>query len=338
MPPELIKAIMKHIPDYFTWDADRQEQYRACLPGEIDFKIRQFLIKAYFDIAVTDPDHLEDIWEDLTDDQYLKINSALLHLQGIGEDLFFFNECFDTHQTLFSFETLYDYDLNDHQYQEGLLKKEDHDYQPKSYKGKLYHVWARLMIDGVFSYTTLTMAAGYIFAKLEEYGLSHIDELIPHEHVPGPKHGEFQNDGYLWDMELDAGGLEAQLNELQNRFHEYQKKVFVRLPDEFDAQSSRQVLILDESTDLETAHHFVFTDKEVLKNIHLKTFMRDCRIVEQKDHSEFLQKLEEEKLSLKKFLDSQHEDIMENFNPNILKFKKKRKLVFPDKSLLDRFS
>ena len=29
MLPELKQAIIKHLPDYFSWNPDRQEQYRV---------------------------------------------------------------------------------------------------------------------------------------------------------------------------------------------------------------------------------------------------------------------------------------------------------------------
>ncbi len=39
MIPELIQAIMKFIPDYFTWDEKRQEEYRVHMPEEDEFAI-----------------------------------------------------------------------------------------------------------------------------------------------------------------------------------------------------------------------------------------------------------------------------------------------------------
>jgi len=39
MLPELKKAIMKFVPDYFSWDEKRQEQYRVDTPDEDAFKV-----------------------------------------------------------------------------------------------------------------------------------------------------------------------------------------------------------------------------------------------------------------------------------------------------------
>ncbi|MBW2644418.1 MAG: hypothetical protein JRC89_13960 [Deltaproteobacteria bacterium] len=48
MLPELKKAIMKFVPDYFSWDKKRQEQYRVDTPEEDAFKIMQFLLRELF--------------------------------------------------------------------------------------------------------------------------------------------------------------------------------------------------------------------------------------------------------------------------------------------------
>ena len=44
MSPELKKAIIKYVPDYFSWDKKRQEQYRVDTPEEDAFRIRMFML------------------------------------------------------------------------------------------------------------------------------------------------------------------------------------------------------------------------------------------------------------------------------------------------------
>jgi hypothetical protein len=63
--------------------------------------------------------------------------------------------------------------------------------------------------------------------------------------------------------------------------------------------------------------------------------MRCCRASEQTDHVSLFRKLEEEKKLLTKYLDKQYKDIMENFNPKIVKFRKKYKVIFHRDSGLD---
>lgn len=100
MLPELKQAIIKHLPDYFSWNQDRQEQYRVNIPEQDYLKVEQFLLKALFDITVTDKEQMDEVKGDLTDVQSTKFNATLLPLQGIGENYFWLNEYFPESQNL----------------------------------------------------------------------------------------------------------------------------------------------------------------------------------------------------------------------------------------------
>ena len=124
MSPELKRAIIKFVPDYFFWDEKRQEQYRVDIPDEDFFKIRQFLLKELFDISVANDDEMKEAWQAMNEVQCSKLNATLLPLQGIGEDYFYLNEYFCHKKTLLSFKTLYDYDFDDYEFQEDFRKEE----------------------------------------------------------------------------------------------------------------------------------------------------------------------------------------------------------------------
>ncbi|MCP4626618.1 MAG: hypothetical protein GY850_24400 [bacterium] len=335
MSPELKKAIIKIVPDYFSWNQKRQEQYRVDTPEEDAFKIRQFLLRELFDISVSNEDEVEEAWRAMNEAQCSKINATLLPIQGIGEDFFYLNETFSNQKNLLSFETLYDYDFDDYGFQEGSRLREQKDYKKKPYRGSLYLTWARLMIDDSFSYGVLSMVAGYLYCQLDEFGNDYIEKLIPHKFMYGKNHGKAEGLGYLFDPKIDAKGLESQLDELKHRFFKHISEVHERLMDEFDKKSKQCVFILNQSQEGDPIHHFLFTDREILKRIHFKTFMRCCRAAEQTDHFALSRKLEEEKQLLAKFLDKQYRDIMENFDPNIVRFRKKYKVIFHRDSGLD---
>lgn len=336
MIPELRRAIIKFVPDYFSWDKKRQEQYHVDMPEEDVFKISQFLLKYLFDISVSSNDELEEAWETMNEAQSSEINAALLPLKGIGEDFFYLNEFFHgPKKNLLSFETLYDYDFDDYKFQEESRKEDQKDYEKKPYRGSLYLTWARLMIDGAFSYAVLSMAAGYLYSQLDDYGNDYMEKLIPHEFRHGKNHGKAEGPGYLFDLKIDAKGLESHLDELKHRFWKHISGVYERLTDEFDKKSGQRVFILNESEADDPNHHFLFTDKDILKRIHFKTFMRDCRAAEQTDHSSLSRKLEEEKQLLTKYLDTQYKDILENFDPKIIKFRKRYKVIYHKDSGLD---
>jgi hypothetical protein len=335
MSPELKRAIIKFVPDYFSWDRKRQEQYRVDTPEEDEFRIRQFLLRELFDIYASNDDEVEEARREMSEAQCLRLNAILLPIKGIGEDFFFLNEVFGSQENLLRFETLYDYDFDDYKFQEDARKKEQKDYEEKPYRGSLYLTWARLMIDDSFSYGTLSMVAGYLYCELDEYGNDYMGKLIPHEFTHGKNHGKAEGSGYLFDLKIDAKGKESQLDELKHRFWKHMTEVHERLMNEVDKKSKQRVFILNQSEEDDPNHHFLFTDKEILKRIHFKTFMRDCRAAEQKDHSSLLRKLEEEKQLLTTYLDNEYKDITENFDPKIVRFRKKYKVILHRDAGLD---
>jgi hypothetical protein len=335
MSPELKKAIIKSVPDYFSWDKKRQEQYRVDTPEEDAFKIKQFLFRELFKISVSNGDELEEARREMNAAQCLKLNATLLPIQGIGEDLFYLNEGFCSKKNMLTFETLYDYDFDDYKFQEYTRKNEQKDYENKPYRGSLYLTWARLVMDESFSYATLSMVAGYLYCQLDEYGNDYIEKLIPHEYTNGKEHGKPEGAGYLLDLKIDANGLESQLDELTHRFWNHISEVCERLMDEFDEKSEQRVFILNDSQEGDPSHHFLFTDKQILERIHLRSFMRCCRAAEQTDHSFLFRKLDEEKKLLTIYLDKQYQDIMENFDPKTVRFRKKYKVICHRDSGLD---
>jgi hypothetical protein len=168
MSPELKRAIIKCVPDYFSWDKNRQEQYRVDTPEEDGLKINQFLLRELFDIVASNDEEVEAAREAMDEAQCLKMNAILLPIKGMGEDFFFLNEFFGSQKNLLSFETLYDYDFDDYKFQEEARGKELEDYENKPYRGSLYLTWARLMIDDAFSYGVLSMVAGYLYSELDD--------------------------------------------------------------------------------------------------------------------------------------------------------------------------
>ena len=327
MSPELRRAIIKIVPEYLFWDKHRQEQYRVDTPEEDEFKIRQFLLKELFDINASTEDEVEEARREMSEAQCLKFNAILLPIKGIGEDFFFLNELFGNQENLLRFETLYDYDFDDYNFQEDARGKEQKKYEKRPYRGSLYLTWARLMIDDAFSYGVLSMVAGYLYCELDEHGDDYMGKLIPHEFTRGNNHGKAEGSGYLFDLKIDAKGKEPQLDELKHRFWKHMSGVHERLMDEFDKKSNQRIFVLNQSQVDDPNHHFLFTDKEILKRIHFKTFMRDCRAAEQTDHAPLFRKLEEEKRLLTKYLDNEYQNIMENFDPKILRFRKRHKVI-----------
>jgi len=308
--PVLERAVNQLIPGYFSWDEQAQDKCRMFMSSDLQFKFHQFILKEAFGIEVADDDAFDDAWSDMSTQDTTKFNAILLPLYGIGEDLFFLNEHFADEESILDFETLYQYDFDDFQFQEADRKTRE-GYCARIYRGSLHAEWARLIVDNTFYYASLSMVARYFLMELDEFGDDYIQELIPYNFYPGEDHGKPSKNGCsVYDMRINANGLESQLEELQRRSWKYYELASDRIEEDYDNRSEQYVMILDQSKEGDPYLHILFSDWKVLQKIHFKTFVRDCRAFERKDQSELLQRLADEKAQLKGFLDEQHAEIM----------------------------
>ena len=308
--PVLERAINHFIPGYFSWDDQTQDKCRMFMPKDLKFKFHQFILKEAFGIAVADDEAFDDAWYDMSAHETTKFNAIILPLYGIGEDQFFLNECFDIGKSLLDFETLYEYDFHDFQFQEEDRKTRE-GYCARIYRGSVHASWARMNIDDEFYYATLSMVSRYLWMELGDFEHNYIRELIPYDYYPGENHDKETEDGcFIHDMHINANGLESQLEELRRRSCKYTEREGYRIEKDYDNGSEQYVVILDLSKEGDPYLHILFSDWKVLQKIHFKTFMRDCRALEKKDQSEIMQRLVDEKSRLKRFLDEQYADIM----------------------------
>src|SRR5690606_6228029 len=93
--------------------------------------------------------------------------------------------------------------------------------------------WARLIVNDQFYYATLYSLASYLIEKIEDKGDDLIQTLIPHEYVHGKSHGKPEKNGFLWDIKIQASGLEKQLDELKNRWYQYMQQRWLELSELF---------------------------------------------------------------------------------------------------------
>lgn len=333
MKPEIISAVMKYIPDYFTWDDETQEVFRANITDDILFNLKKHLINKLFGVLIKNEDQFEEILSELTETQYLKLNNQLLYMQGIGEDCFYLNEFFADDKCILDFKTLYDYDYDDFCFQEADRKKCIQDYKPQRYRGSLNFTWARFFMNQAFSYANLTMKAQYIYNELSEFSDSLINQLIPSEIKRGSR--KKLSSGYGFELIRDAKGLEAQLDELNTRVYSQLNDIHNCLAKAFEKDKRHEIIIISNNNKIDPVHDFIFSTGKVLKTIKLRTFLKDCQILEQKDHSGLFSIIETEKSLLEKFIMSEHDDVINNFDPKTNKFKKKKKIiVYEDSGIL----
>ncbi len=330
MKPEIINAVIKSVPDYFSWESLTKEAYRANISDDVLFSLKKHLINKLFGILVTNENQLERTLREFSEAQYLQLNSQLLYMQGIGEDYFYLNESFVDNTSILDFKSLYDYDYDDFCFQEADRKKRIPDYKSQRYRGSLHFTWARLFIDESFSYANLSMKAYYILNEISEFSGTLIDELIPSEIKRGSR--KKLSGGYGFELIKDAKGLEGQLDELNARVYRHQDKIFNRLAKMFEKDGAHEVIIISNDNEIDPVHDFIFSDGKILKKINLKTFVKNCRMMEQKDHSGLFAIIDNEKESLEQVVQSEYKDVMKNFDPKTNKFKKRKKIIVHEDS------
>ncbi len=331
----LRRAIIHAIPEYYAWPEAEQERYRLNASRKEYFHIRQTLLKLLFDINTNSAEQLDDAMSEFNDEQYLLLNSTLLPFQGIGENNFFLNEHLADGETLLNFSTLGDYARDDHCFQQQARKREDPAYEVRPYRGDLYPCWARLNIGGEFNYATLFSLAAWLHDILDETGTGRLDELIPHQYVEGKNHGKQVGQGTIFDFQVDAAGKESQLDELQHRYFKYMRMRYEHLLDRFDKESKQHVYLQPEQQGSEPHTNFIFSDKRALDAVRFRHFHKDCqRITGEIAELDGLANREQQ--AAVEFLDRNCHDILDNFNPSVVRLRRKSKIILAD-NVLDDF-
>ncbi len=322
MRPELRQAIIKANPDYFSWDKVNQEKYGQAIPKEEYQIIKNHLYKTLLGITIRKND--KDVDEQCTPEQTFLFNQVILPLTGIGENCFYLNESMGD-QGILDFETWYNYDFHDHGFQESFGAPKSGAIKP--YKGRIHGRWTRMLIDNNFYYVTLITEAGFLYSALDEVADDYINELIPYNFVEGKSHGKKVKGGSLWDMRRNANGLEAQLEELNARTWKYLNSRSDYLIDQCFNEQHKAIYFVDLSQgELDPCMTIIASDPEVMKEIHFKSIIADCRHFE-KDASTVLLRAKNEQTLLKSLIQREFDDIMVNFDTKIVKLKKKNKVV-----------
>ena len=334
---ELRRAVIAVAPDFFQWEAERQLRYRVDLREED----RQTIVNALLASIATERGHYGSVSRDedhLPLDVQNRLNELILPLTGIGRDAFCLNEHFADGVTILDFPTLRTYDERDHAFQEQAEADEDPKYEKRPYLGRLYHSWARVLIDGRISYLSLTMAPGYLYDRTSEAMANELQRLIPHRHVRGPEDGKVEKGGIRWDFRVDAGGQDAMLDELQHRVWKYERSRWRELEGLWAATPRGGCYLLPnpepgcelDSRDL----HVVFTGADALGRIRPVNFMDDCRAIERSAEELAAAADEEAKRSLR-FVAEQYEDLQANFDPKVTKLRNRYKVVMHPRALDD---
>lgn len=324
--PALRRALMRVRPEYFAWSVADQERYAVTMPAEDREHFAEALMAELFGRTFSSREEADAAVDDLPLADLERWNQVVLPFTGIGEDYFYLNEWLARGKSILDFDTVRAFDEDDYRFQETARRESDPAYCGRPYRGSLYLTWARLYVEERFTYATLSMAAGYLYAQIDSRGQELLDERIPHRYVPGKHHGKAEEGGWRWDKRVEAGGQEGVLEELQRRMWQYQNSRHEMLQKSWEDAGRHGVYIVDESRPPETNLHVVFADKEALSAVRFRMFLRDCR-ASQRPADELHQAAEEEKAALSRFLEEQHAEVLRSYDPKIRPLRKQRKVV-----------
>ena len=148
-------------------------------------------------------------------------------------------------------------------FQEEANKQDFKEYEGTEYFAFRFPPWVRLLVQEQFYYATFTSLATYFLDEIRSAGDDHIDLLIPHDYVDGKNQGKPEKGGFLLDMKLDAGGQEAQLDELNDRWYIYQQERWFALSLTFSELESA-VFVKDLDEDDDPNRIFIFNSLKAL--------------------------------------------------------------------------
>lgn len=320
--PSLRRAVMKVRPEFFGWSRGAQERYGVAIPEDDRARLDRALLAELFSRKARSAraaDRLSpgerNLW-----------NEALLPLVGVGEDAFYLNEWLGEGKSVLDFASLRDFDEDDHRFQEDARAAEEPSYVRKPYRGALHFTWARMFVDGRFTYATLSMSAAYLASEIGNHASDLIEQRIPHRYVSGREHGKVEDDFYRWDMRVDAGGKEALLGALRERVFEYERGRYEVLVESWHRRAPGGVYVLDVSESPESNLHFVFTDVKALAGVRFRSFVRDCRAVELQ-RGELDRAREREWNALREFVDGQYEALSRSIDPRVIRLRRRRRVM-----------
>lgn len=311
----IVKRLLMRIdPLFFTYDKTKQDKVRQSFYHQYDDMITEFLFKHVFKIEFEKGKENEDKF---SKEQLDVFNAYLTSLIGIGENSFIYNEYQPKDFNLSKYPTLYDYDLEEFNYQQNACNAHsDCEIVERPYRLYLNNNWCRLLdVNGCFYYSTQSSLSSHIYQKLSDHASDRMNQVIPHYFVDGPDNGKKTKGGYLWDFKLDAHGLEAQLEELQDRYRQYLNRILDEMNEAFHNDFDC-VVYFEKSTvdDVEPRWDVIIKNAETAKKIAFQTYLNDCeKYLKPNEELKELYLHVLEKFDV--FINESYQDVMENFDP-----------------------
>lgn len=183
-----------------------------------------------------------------------------------------------------------------------------------AYLGTLLLNEMRVPLNGEHVPVLLSMAAGYIYARLCDISGELIKAAIPYRYRPARHHGCIEGKYRRWDMRLHANGHEGALELLRKRVWAYERERLDSLLTRWDAGSRSRIYVVQEQH-ARTRLHIIFSNKECLRQVRLRCFTDDCHNM-MGSSEELETEVTKEKYLLARYIEMQLKDIRDN-QPNM---------------------
>lgn len=301
---------MKKHPEFFSLSDEEKDIFKIENNDSLDDSFSIFVYN-YLNKTNLSLDEL-DLFK-FSNETLYNFNKETCVLRGIGENYFYINENFAEVNSILNFETLYDYDFANHNFQES-INNEKENIIP--YKMRLTGYFSRAYISNQFHYISLMSPSIYIYDKIDESLFDLINELIPYSIVSKSK----KNQKSSFSFKYDAKGKEYILNELKKHSRTLLSSLYEELIDFFDKNPMSCIWEIKDSEYLNPHITYIFSDKNLLKKIRFKTFEKDVLEFKTDDISflEFIFREKNKELSNK--IREKHSELIMSYDQKISLF------------------
>ena len=325
------RLLIKLDSQFFSYSVTEQNRCRQYfLDNEYDMIIA-YLYRALFDLEY-DPEADDD---PLSSEQNHLLNAYTTALVGIGDNAFRLCELQGTEFDLTIFNSLYEMDKAEYEYQEeARTKYSSSSYQKREYRLSLNHNWVRMLDnESNFYYSTQSSLSNYLADEINTVANDLIETLIPHTLVEGPDHGKDIDGNTLWDLQYQANGLEPKLEALKSSASHYRQNAHEQLDNEFHASPGAAIYFKKNCDDINgPCWDVIVKNAETAKKISFPHFLSDCHKYLQP--IENLNALKErERKKVEQFIYQAHKELLESSDLKVTTLKKKMKVVVAPKAL-----
>lgn len=230
--------------------------------------------------------------------------------------------------TIDDFDTLRAFDEARYRQHERASRLDDPAYEGKPYRGSFFFHDARLSVGGRYRPVWLSMAAGYLYARLCDTSSTLLEQRIPYRYIPGRYHGRIEGRYRRWEMRIAANGSEAIVEQLLQRIWTYEQQRLDTLLTHWDTTSHLRVYFVQNPDAAAPKTHIVLSDKSALERIRPRFLLEDCLSLKAPACA-LEEAVTQEKVLLTQFISAQYAELAQTDGANVVRFRQRYSILMP---------